>query len=49
MELYMDLDHEMEWIEVGIAYITWIGNSLDLRFYIYLHIKMEGNWSWTWI
>jgi len=52
MGLDMDLDKEMEWIEIRIGYIIWIGNSLKFGFevlYIYLNIKMEGNWSWTWI
>jgi hypothetical protein len=34
MELDMDLDKEMEWIKIGIRYITWIKNSLGFGFEI---------------
>jgi len=40
MELDMDLDREMEWIKIGIGYITWIRNSLEFGFeilYIFRH------------
>jgi hypothetical protein len=40
MELDMDLDKEMEWIKIGIGYITWIKNSLEFGFeilYIFRH------------
>ncbi len=38
----MDLDKEMEWIEIGIGYITWIGKSLEFGFEI-LHIFRHKN------
>ncbi len=42
----MDLDKEIQWIEIEIGYINWIGNSLEFGFeviYIYIYIFMHKN------
>ncbi len=39
----MDLDKEMEWIKIGIRYITWIKNSLGFGFEIlYIFRRKNG-------